>query len=461
MNESTTITQNPLGTEPIGRLILKFAVPATISLVVNALYNIVDQIFIGNNVGYLGNAATNVIYPLTVVMLAIASLWGDGCAAFTSLQLGKGDRETASTGVCNMLVMSIGMGLAVMGLSLVLLEPLCKLFGATENTLSYAMEYGFIIALGFPFVAILVPLTSSIRADGSPNYAMVGLLIGCVTNIVLDALFVIVFGWGVRGAAAAATIIGELFNALCVLLYIPRFKNVSIGKKYFRLQTPVIKRIAGLGVSSFILQLSFALIVTVSNNVLAIFGAKSKYGADIPVATMGITMKVNQIVVNVVQGIITGTQPIMGYNYGAGQYGRTKSAFKIAVITSTIFLALATFVFQVFPMSIVSLFGSESDLYNEFAVMCLRAFLMCCVLNGLQGCTSIFFQSVGRPVQASINTFSKQIILAPLCIVVMANIMGVEGALWAGAVSDGMAFFISVFLLNRNWKKIFPAEQTA
>ncbi|MCD8144294.1 MAG: MATE family efflux transporter [Oscillospiraceae bacterium] len=457
MSEKETVVQNPLGTEPIGRLVLKFAIPATISLVVNALYNIVDQIFIGNSVGYLGNAATNVIYPLTVIMLAVASLWGDGCAAYISLQLGKGNKARASAGACNMLAMSIAMSLVIMVVSLVFLNPLCNLFGATENSLSYALEYGFIIALGFPCVAILVPLTATIRADGNPTYAMIGLFIGCGTNLILDPVFIFVCGWGVRGAALA-TILGELFNAICVLLYIPKFKNITIRKEFFRLRGNILKRVAGLGVSSFILQLSFALIVTVSNNVLSIFGAASKYGADIPVATMGITMKVNQIAVNVVQGIVTGTQPIMGYNYGAQKYARTKAAFKLAVAASTIFLIFATFIFQVFPMSIISLFGSESDLYNEFAVKCLRYFLLCCVLNGLQGCTSIFFQSVGRPIQASINTFTKQIILAPLCIIIMAYIMGVEGALWAGAVSDGLAFLVSVFLLKRNWGKVFPAQ---
>ncbi len=455
MSEQETVVQNPLGTEPIGRLVVKFAVPATVSLVVNALYNIVDQIFIGNSVGYLGNAATNVIYPLTVIMLAVASLWGDGCAAFTSLQLGKGDRKNASVGACNMLVMSLAMSLVIMIVSLVFLNPLCNLFGATENSLPYALEYGFIIALGFPFVAILVPMSSIIRADGSPTYAMIGLFIGCATNLILDPVFIFVCGWGVRGAALA-TILGELFNAICTLLYIPKFKNISVRKEYFRLRGSLLKRIAGLGVSSFILQLSFALIVTVSNNVLAIYGKLSKYGADIPVATMGITMKVNQIAVNVVQGIVTGTQPIMGYNYGAQKYARTKAAFRLAATSSTIFLLFATVIFQAFPMSIISLFGSESDLYNEFAVKCLRYFLLCCTLNGLQGCTSIFFQSVGRPVLASINTFSKQIVLAPLCMIVIAWFIGVEGALWAGAVSDTMAFFISLVLLKLNWRKIFP-----
>ncbi|MCD8028662.1 MAG: hypothetical protein LUF02_08400 [Erysipelotrichaceae bacterium] len=179
------------------------------------------------------------------------------------------------------------------------------------------------------------------------------------------------------------------------------------------------------------MQLSFALISAVANNMLAIYGELSKYGADIPVATMGIAMKINQVVVNIVQGIIVGTQPIMGYNYGAGKYERTKATFKISVITGTIFLIVATFIFQLFPMTLISLFGSESELYNEFAIMCLRIFLMICAVNGLQGCTSIFFQSVGKPLQASINTFVKQIILGPLCMIIFSYMMGVTSVLWA------------------------------
>lgn len=458
MSEAKVVVQNPLGTAPIGKLIIKYAVPSIISLVVNALYNIIDQIFIGQSVGYLGNAATNVIYPLTVIMLAIASLWGDGCASYFSLQQGKNDRESASAGVCNMFIMSLSMGIIFMVVALVFLNPLCNLFGATENTLPYALEYGRIITYGFPFVAILVPLSACIRADGNPSYSMIGLMIGCVTNIVFDAVFIFICGWGVQGAALA-TIMGQIFNAVCVLLYMPKFQNISIRKKYFRPRPTVIKRVASLGISSFILQLSFALIVTVSNNVLGAYGKLTKYGSDIPVATMGITMKVNQIVVNVVQGIITGAQPILGYNYGAKKYGRVKTTFKIAVISSTIFLFLATLVFQLAPMSIVSLFGSESNLYNEFAVMCLRIFLMLCVLNGLQGCSTIFFQAVGKPVLASVNTFSKQIVLSPLSMVILAYIMGIKGALWAGPVTDAISFCISAFLLKKSWKAIFPSGE--
>ncbi|MCD8048380.1 MAG: MATE family efflux transporter [Clostridia bacterium] len=458
MSNNITETQNPLGVKPLGWLIPHYAIPATVALVVNALYNIVDQIFIGQSVGYLGNAATNVINPLMVGMIAVATLWGDGCASYASLQQGKGNRESASIGVCNTFAASFVLGLIVMVLSWIFMEPLCNLFGASENSLPYAMEYGYVIALGFPLMAILNPVTACIRVDGGATYGMVGLLVACCSNVILDAVFCLGLGWGVRGAAIA-TILGELINVLWVVAYIPRFKTVSIRKKYFRPNLSVIKSIAALGVSSFILQMSFALISAVANNMLAIYGALSKYGADITVAAFGITIKIYQVALNVVQGFVTGSQPIMGYNYGAGKYERTKATFKISVIAGTIFLIIATIVFQLCPMSLVSLFGSETELYNEFAVMCLRIFLMCCIANGLQTCTSVFFQSVGKPVQASVNTFVKQILLVPLGMVIMAHIIGVKGVLWAGAVSDTIAFVISIVLLKLNWKDIFVTAQ--
>lgn len=460
MSEKEVAIENPLGSKPLRWLIPHYAIPATIALVVNALYNIVDQIFIGQSVGYLGNAATNVINPLMVIMLAVATLWGDGCASYTSLQQGKGNRENASIGVCNTFVTSLILGLAVMILSLIFLEPLCWLFGASENSLPYAMAYGSVIVFGFPLMAILNPLTAAVRVDGGATYGMVGLLVACCSNIILDALFCLGFGWGVQGAALA-TIIGELINVIWVLAYIPRFKTVSIQKKYFKPKMSVIKSIAGLGLSSFILQLSFALISAVANNMLAIYGELSKYGADITVAAFGITIKIYQVALNVVQGFVSGCQPIMGYNYGAGKYERTKTTFKISVIVGTVFLVLATVIFQISPIALVSLFGSETELYNEFAVMCLRIFLMLCIANGLQTCTSIFFQSVGKPVQASINTFVKQILLVPFGMVILSHIMGVTGALWAGPVTDGMAFLISVILLKMNWKKIFPSKSSS
>ena len=457
MNQAA-VNSNPLGTRPIGRLVMQFAVPSIISLVINALYNIVDQIFVGWGVGYLGNAATNVIFPMTVFMLALSALFGDGCAAYFSLQLGQGNKEKASAGVCSSMIFTVTVGFIFMCIVLLFLEPICILFGATENSLPYAMDYGFYIALGFVFSSIDVALSTIVRADGSPKYSMVGLLLGCVTNIILDPIFIFVFHWGVKGAALA-TIAGQFLNAVFLLAYIPRFKNVSVRKEYFIPRLSVVKNVVSLGASSFILQFSIVLLVTVSNKLLVKYGALSKYGADIPIATMGITMKVNQIVINIVQGIATGAQPIIGYNYGAGKYDRTKRTFKIIVVSSTAAMLAAFIIFQLFPMQIVSLFGSEDALYNEFAVKCLKIYLMLCFLNGVQMCTGFFFQAVGRPAISSINTLAKQIGIILPAMIILCAVIGVDGALWAGPVADGLSFVLSVILLKVNWKKVFPGEK--
>lgn len=446
---------NPVGVEPIPKLIKRYAVPSVISLVVNALYNIVDQIFVGWGVGYLGNGATNVIFPLTVFVLAFSTMLGDGCASFMSLQLGKGEKEKASVGVCNTLTVSIVFGIVLSIVSLLCLETLCKLFGATEQNLPYAMEYGWIIALGFPFAVIDAALTSIVRADGSPKYSMIGLFIGCATNLILDPVFIFGFHMGMTGAAVA-TILGQIFNAVFLLLYIRKFKSVDVKKGYFLPKGGVMAKVTSLGMSSFILQLSIVLMVTCSNNLLVKYGALSKYGADIPIAAMGIAMKVNQIVVNVVQGIATGAQPIIGYNYGAKQYKRTKQAFKIVVMASVAAMAIAFIIFEFFPMAIVFLFGSENALYNEFAVKCFRIYLCLCILNGFQMPVGFFFQAVGKPMLSSINTLAKQVVIILAAMFILSALVGVEGPLWAGPVADGLAFILSIILLKTNWKKIFP-----
>ena len=370
----TTVTKiNPLGTERIGKLVLTFAVPSIISMVVNALYNIVDQIFIGQGVGYLGNGATNVVMPMTVIAIALSLLIGDGAAAYLSLKLGEGDEKSAARGVgCSISVMVI-VGVILCILFNLFLEPLCKLFGATEDILPYAMDYGRIISYGILFSSIDSGMAGMIRADGSPKFSMAGLLLGCITNIILDPVFIFVFHWGVKGAAWA-TIAGQILNAFLYLAYIWKFKSIKLDKECFRISGKVMAKVSSLGVSSFITQIAIVLVMAITNNILVSYGAESKYGAEIPLTTIGITMKVNQIVSAILLGLATGAQPIFGYNYGSGQKDRAKQAYRIILAVSTIVLILAVLVIQFAPMSIVRLFGSESELYNEFAVKCFKIF---------------------------------------------------------------------------------------
>lgn len=453
MTDQIVKTENPLGTEKIGKLIVSFAVPSIISLVVNALYNIVDQIFIGQGVGYLGNGATNVIMPLTVIVIALSLLVGDGAAAYLSLKLGQGDPKSAAAGVGNAITSSFIVGIVLCALFNIFLEPLCVLFGATKDNLPYAMDYGRIITFGILFSAIDSTMSGIIRADGSPKYSMAGLLVGCITNVILDPIFIFVFDWGVKGAALA-TIFGQIFNAVIYLAYIRKFKSINLDKECFVPKLKLLMRVGSLGISSFITQIAIVLVMAVTNNVLVSYGANSVYGADIPLTTIGITMKVNQIITAVIIGLSTGAQPIFGYNYGSGQKDRVKQTYRIILASSTVILVIAFLIFQLMPMSIVRLFGSESELYNEFAVKCFKIFLLACPINGLQMVTGIFFQAIGKPTQATVLSLSRQILfLIPLTLL-FPVFLGIEGALWAAPAADLLSFITALVMLKINWKKI-------
>lgn len=453
MSNEAVVKENPLGTERIGKLIVTFSVPSVVSLVVNALYNIVDQIFIGRGVGYLGNGATNVIMPLTVIVIALSLLVGDGAAAYLSLKLGQKDKKSAAQGMGNAIIATIFVGIVLCILFQIFLRPLCLLLGATEEILPYAMDYGRIVLGGVLFSAIDSAMAGIIRADGSPRYSMAGLLIGCITNIILDPVFIFIFRWGVKGAAFA-TIIGQILNAIFYLAYIRKFKSIHLTKESFVIKRKVLSKVCSLGVSSFINQISIVVVMAVTNNILVIYGAKSIYGPEIPLTTIGITMKVNQILTAIILGLATGAQPIFGYNYGSNQKGRVKQTYRIILVTTTIIQIIAFCIFQFAPMSIVQLFGSESDLYNEFAVKCFRIFLLACPINGLQMVTGVFFQSIGKPRQAAILSLTRQILYMLPASILLPLALGVEGVLWAGPVSDGLAFITALIMLKLYWKKI-------
>ncbi len=449
-----TKKQNILGTESIGRLLFKFSVPGIVSMVVNALYNIVDQIFIGQGVGYLGNGATNVIFPLSTFAMAFSLMVGDGTASFMSLMLGKKEDEKAAKGTVAGLVFTVVSGIVIMLLYLIFLEPLCRLFGATDEILPYALEYGGIITIGLPFCAICSGYASIIRADGNPKYNMIGLLAGCVINLIGDPLFIFVFHWGVKGAAWA-TILGQIVNAVINICYIPRMKSVKIHKSDFKGSFSVIPQILKLGISSFISQMVLVILIAVQNNYLTIYGAQSKYGANIPISALGVTMKVFNILMVIVLGLASGAQPIWGYNYGARLYKRVQKTFHIAIIISFCIMTFAFLIFQIFPMAVISIFGAENALYNDFAVKTFRIFLLLVFISGFQLVAGIFFQSVGRPFQASLISLSKQILFSIPAIMILCPILGVEGVLWSGPIADFLSFVLTIILLATSWKKIF------
>lgn len=449
----TEHTANPLATQPLGKLIAKFAIPCVISLLVNALYNIVDQIFIGRGVGYLGNGATNVVFPITVIALALALLIGDGAAAYLSLKLGENDAEKARRGVGNALVMIVVAGVALLVLALAFLRPLLTLFGATEKLMPYALEYGYVIVIGLPFTMISTALNSIIRADGSPRFAMCSMLLGALVNTVLDPIFIFPLGMGVRGAAIA-TVLGQVASFVVSLLYLKRFRSVQLSKSDCKLDGGVCTQVLSLGVSSFITQISITIVMAVNNNLLVNYGAQSVYGAEIPLTAMGIVMKVNQILISILVGIAAGSQPIIGFNYGARNYDRVKKTYRLAVIAAEVVTVFAFILFQIFPMSVISLFGAEDALYNEFATKCFRIFLLCCILNGFQTVSGIYLQAVGKPMKSAIASLSRQIVFLVPAAILLSAAMGVEGVLWAGPVADTLAFFLTIGLIMVEFRQM-------
>lgn len=454
MEHAVPQTQSPFATEPIGRLIVKFAVPSVIALLVNSLYNIVDQIFIGWGVGYLGNGATNIVFPITIIALALSMMIGNGGAAYLSMKMGEGEVETAKKGVGNAVTLVTIVSILLAVIFLVWIDPILTLFGATDVLRPFALEYGFIIGAGLPFMMISAAINSMIRADGSPKYAMLSMVIGAIINVILDPVFIFVFQMGVKGAAIA-TIIGQVASFVVSVLYMPHFKSVQLNKSSFAPCAKVSVNIVIFGLSSFITQFAITIVMALTNNLLAKYGAQSVYGAEIPLTATGIVMKVNQIMIAILLGIATGTQPIIGYNYGAKSYHRVKKALEISLIASEIVSVAAFLIFQFAPMSVVSLFGSEEGLYNEFAVKAFRIFLMLCPLTGFQTIAAVYLQAVGKPVKSAILSLARQIIFFVPTALILPIFLGVEGVLWTGPVADGLAFLLSLaFLLyERNHLK--------
>ena len=454
MEHAVPQTQSPFATEPIGRLIVKFAVPSVIVLLVNSLYNIVDQIFIGWGVGYLGNGATNIVFPITIIALALSMMIGNGGAAYLSLKMGEGEVETAKKGVGNAVTLVTIVSILLAVIFLVWIDPILTLFGATDVLRPFALEYGFIIGAGLPFMMISAAINSMIRADGSPKYAMLSMVIGAIINVILDPVFIFVFQMGVKGAAIA-TIIGQVASFVVSVLYMPHFKSVQLHKSSFAPCAKVSVNIVIFGPSSFITQFAITIVMALTNNLLAKYGAQSVYGAEIPLTATGIVMKVNQIMIAILLGIATGTQPIIGYNYGAKSYHRVKKALEISLIASEIVSVAAFLIFQFAPMSVVSLFGSEEGLYNEFAVKAFRIFLILCPLTGFQTIAAVYLQAVGKPVKSAILSLARQIIFFVPTALILPIFLGVEGVLWTGPVADGLAFLLSLaFLLyERNHLK--------
>ena len=449
--------ENILGTEKIGKLMRKFSIPCIISLVVNSLYNIVDQIFIGWGVGYLGNGATNVVFPLTMVCLAFALMFGDGSSAFLSLKLGEKKNEEARKGVANGILTAVIVSILLCAIALGFLPQLLNLFGCTDALREYALGYGFIIAIGLPFMMIGTTLNSIIRADGNPKYAMTSMLVGAILNIILDPIFIFVFKMGVEGAAIA-TVISQFVTFLMNVLCIRKFKSIKIEKEDFKLKLSLAGKVSMLGISSFITQMAIVVVMAFENNLLGKYGAESEFGSEIPITVLGIVMKISQILNSIIIGIAAGAQPILGYNFGAAKYDRVKKTLKMVLGLSLIVSTIAFILFQTIPDKLISIFGSGDALYMEFACLAFRTYLMLCICNGIQIPAGIFFQAIGKGAKSAFISLSRQILFLIPAMVVLGHLFGIHGVLYAGPFADGLAFIIATILLVLQVKKLNRAS---
>ena len=442
-----TMTKNPLGYEKIPKLLRGFAIPSIIAMLVSSLYNIVDQIFIGQGVGYLGNAATNVSYPLTTICLAIALLIGIGSASNFSLSLGAGDKEKAARVTGNAVCMMFVLGILYAVLIEIFLLPLLNAFGSTPDVLPYAESYTRITAIGMPLLIVTNAMSNLARADGSPKYSMTCMLIGAIINTILDPVFIFVFHLGVAGAAWA-TVIGQFFSFLFALRYLTKFKSIELKREHFRLNLRLSLTTASLGMSNSLNQLAITVVQIVMNNSLTYYGAMSVYGKEVPLAACGIVMKTNAILLAVIIGISQGSQPIIGFNYGARQYDRVKATYRLAIICNLIISAIGFILFQFFPRQIIAIFGTGDELYFEFSVKFMRIFLFMVITNGVQLISSNFFSAIGKPLKGMILSLTRQVFFLIPLILILPLFMGIDGVMFAGPIADTMAFITTVILIS-------------
>ena len=445
--------ENILGSEKIGNLIKKFSIPCIISLLVNSLYNIVDQIFIGWGVGYLGNGATNVVFPLTMICLAFSLMLGDGASSYLSLKLGEKKKEDAAKGVGNGIVLSAIISIIFCIITIIFLPQILNMFGCTDNFREYALKYGGIIAMGLPFMIMGTTMNSIIRADGSPKYAMTTMVLGAVLNTILDPIFIFALKMGVEGAAIA-TILSQFITFLFNIFYIKKFKSIKMTRKTFKLKFKVARRVATLGISSFITQMSFVFVAAIENNLFVKYGVNSEFGSEIPITVLGIVMKISQILNSIIIGIAAGSQPILGYNYGARKFDRVKESLKIVLGLSVVISTIAFILFQTIPDKLISIFGSGDDTYMKFACLSFRIYLLLCICNGIQIPAGIFFQAIGKSSKSAILSLSRQIVLLIPAMIILSNYFGQMGVLYAGPVADGIAFILAGILLVFEIKKL-------
>lgn len=448
MNEN----RNPLGEEKTGKLLQQFAVPSIIAMLVGSLYNIIDQFFIGRSVGELGNAATNISFPLSISCVAIALLFGIGGASCFNISMGKGEKEKAVVYLGNSAAMLFSCGLVLCIVTLLFLDPMLRFFGSPENVLGYAKTYTRIIAVGFPFAILTTGGGHLIRADGRPKITMLCNLIGAVVNTILDAIFVFGFNWGMAGAAYA-TVVGQFLSACLVFWYLNHCQTVTIRKEHLKIQGEYVAKIASLGAAPCTNQFSMMVVQIVMNKSLKYYGGLSAYGESIPIACAGIISKVNMLFMSFIIGISQGLQPIVSFNYGARKYKRVRKAYEQAFVSGFLIAVVAFLLFHFAPRQIISVFGDGSEEYYRFAIQYFKIFLFFTFLNFIQPITSNFFTAIGKPKRGVWLSLTRQIIFLLPLLIFLPIWIGIDGIMYAGPIADFMAAVVGSIMVVAELKK--------
>lgn len=439
--------ENPLGVRPMKGLLFSFSIPAIISCLVNSVYNIVDQIFIGQGVGYLGNAATTIAFPLMTIIMAFATLIGSGGSAYAALRLGEGRKREALLTLNNLLVIAIGLGILLAATGLIFLKPILTLFGATETTMPYAIDYTSIVLMGIPFSVISIALSNMARTDGHPRMSMYGILIGAALNTVLDPIYIFVLDWGVKGAAIA-TITAQFVSTVVLCYYFLRKGNMRFTRRYMKPVGRVWYKIFSLGISSGITSLVACIMQVVMNNSLVYYGNQTEITGDVALSAMGIVMKIAMILASVCIGFGIGAQPILGFNLGAKKYARVRHTYLLAVSIATGSILIGWAVCQLAPHLVLSLFGKENQTFTDFAVRCLRIYLGGIFCAGFQIVSTNYFQATGQPLKASLLSMLRQLILLIPLLLILPLFFGLNGLLYAGPCADiGSAVIVALFIL--------------
>ena len=453
-------SENPLGSEPVSTLLRRFAIPSVIAMLVSALYNMVDQLFIGHSIGVLGNAATNVAFPLSMVCTSIGLLCGIGGAANFNLCMGRKDPEHAKSYVGSAISMLAILGVILCVAVQLFLRPMMLLFGATPDVIDYACTYTRITSIGFPFLIVTIGGSNLIRADGSPKFSMLCNLVGAIVNTILDPLFIFVFHMGMAGAALA-TITGQILSFALVVFYLRGFKTLPLSLSDLKPNMACWARIAALGATPAFNQVAMMVVQIVMNNTLTYYGSNSVYGSDIPLACAGIISKVNMLFFSFVIGISQGLQPIVSFNFGAQKYDRVKDAYKKAVFAATAISIVAFLCFQFFPRQIIGIFGSGSEEYLHFAERYFRIFLFFTFLNGIQPVSSNFFTSIGAPKKGIFLSLTRQIIFLLPLLLIFPYLFGIDGVMYTAPIADLAAASVSIVMVVREFKIMAELQKAA